>query len=136
MYCLTREYERTSMAAAAIANEERIPRKFLEAILVQLRNSGIVESKQGKHGGYALARHPEQITLGAIIRVIDGPLAPLPCASETAYRRCLECADPMRCETRMVMKEVRDAVAHILDKTTLHQACARSSDLVHFDYGI
>lgn len=136
LYCLTREYEKASVAAATIATGERIPRKFLEAILVQLRNSGVVESKQGKRGGYVLARHPGEITLGTIIRIIDGPLAPLPCASETAYRRCAECADPARCETRLVMKDVRNAIAQILDKTTLQQACSRSFSADDLDYEI
>ena len=136
LYCLSREYERAALPASSIATQHQIPRKFLEAILVQLRNSGIVESRHGKHGGYLLARRPEEITLGSVIRIIDGPLAPLPCASETAYRKCDECTDPLRCETRLVMRDVRDAVARILDQTTLDQACRRTAEASHFDYGI
>jgi Rrf2 family protein len=124
-YLLTRQYQRGSVTAAEIAAAERIPRKFLEAILVQLRNRGIVDSRQGKGGGYTLAAAPDTISIGNVIRAIDGPLAPLPCASETEYLRCPECVDENLCETRHIMRKVRDAVAAILDETTLADACAR-----------
>ena len=104
---------------ADLAERERIPRKFLEAILLELKNAGVLQSKKGKGGGYALAKAPEQITVGQVIRVIDGPLAPLPCVSEKAYVRCEECVDEATCGTRMVMKQVRDAMVAILDRTTL-----------------
>src|SRR4051794_1189788 len=84
-----------------------------------MRDRGIVASKKGKGGGYFLAKPPEEITLGSIIRIIDGPLAPLPCASETAYRKCEECIDERRCGTRLVMRQVRDALSAILDHTTI-----------------
>lgn len=104
-----------------LAERERIPRKFLEAILLQLKNNGILMSKKGKGGGYLLNRPPDMINLGQIIRVIDGPLAPLPCVSVTAYQRCDECVDETRCNIRRVMKEVRDSTAQILEGTTLAQ---------------
>jgi len=84
-----------------------------------LRNRGVVMSKKGRAGGYELSRPPEDITVGSVIRMIEGPLAPLPCARETNYRRCDECKDEHTCGTRIVMRRVRDAVAHILDSTTL-----------------
>jgi Rrf2 family protein len=112
---------------ADLAEQERIPRKFLEAILLELRNAGILHSKKGKGGGYALAKAPEQITLGQIIRIIDGPLAPVPCVSERGYVRCEECADEATCATRIVMKQVRDAITGILDQTTLAQAMEQTA---------
>jgi Rrf2 family protein len=126
LYALTREYGRGPVPIAHIAAQENIPHKFLEAILLQLKNRGIVDSQKGKKGGYRLAARPEAITIGSIIRAIDGPLAPLPCASETAFRRCSECVDVHNCETRLVMKEVRDAIAAILDRRSLAQVCERN----------
>ncbi len=119
LYCLGREYGKGPILIATIAATEQIPKKFLELILLQMRDRGIVASKKGKGGGYALAKPPEQITLGSIIRIIDGPLAPLPCASETAFRKCDECVDEKRCGTKLVMRQVRDAMSAILDHTTI-----------------
>ena len=112
---------------SAISAEENIPRKFLEAILLELKNAGVLHSKKGKGGGYALAKNPAEIVLGDVIRVIDGPLAPIPCVSELAYARCEECADEATCGTRLVMKQVRDAIAQILDNTTLASALEQSA---------
>jgi Rrf2 family protein len=123
LYCLTREYANGPVLIARMAEQEKIPRKFLEAILVQLRNSGVVNSRKGRGGGYVLAIPPGQVTIGSIIRIIDGPLAPLPCASESAFRRCEECPDTGPCGTRRVMRQVRDAIAGILDHTTLASVC-------------
>jgi Rrf2 family protein len=112
---------------ADLAERERIPRKFLEAILLELKNAGILHSKKGKGGGYVLAKEPSQIVLGEVIRTIDGPLAPIPCVSERAYARCDECVDEATCGTRLVMKQVRDAIAQILDHTTLASAMEQSA---------
>lgn len=125
LYSLSREYGKGPVLIATLAERERIPRKFLEAILLDLRNRGVVASKKGKGGGYVLALPPDTVTIGTIIRLIDGPLAPLPCASETAYRKCEECIDEKSCGTRMVMRDVRDALAAILDHTTLADVCTR-----------
>lgn len=119
LYYLTEKYEDGVVSVASISAREKIPRKFLEAILSQARHAGLVDSRQGKGGGYYLALPPAAITIGSVIRAIDGPLAPLPCVSETAYRRCAECDDEARCRTRIVMKEVRDAIAGVLDGVTL-----------------
>jgi Rrf2 family protein len=102
-----------------LAKEERIPKKFLELILLDLKNHGILQSKRGKGGGYTLGRPSELIRLGQVIRIMEGPLAPLPCVSETAYQRCEDCTDEATCGIRLMMKEVRDATARILDNTTL-----------------
>lgn len=104
---------------ATLAEQERIPKKFLELILLDLKNLGVVQSKQGKQGGYYLSRKSEAIQLGYIIRGIEGPLALLPCVSQSAYERCNDCPDERTCGLRLVMKEVRDATAKILDHTSL-----------------
>ncbi|MGA2182050.1 MAG: Rrf2 family transcriptional regulator [Bryobacteraceae bacterium] len=128
MYRLTREYDKGPVLIARVSEQERIPRKFLEAILLQLKRAGLVDSRKGRRGGYFLAIPPSRITLGAIIRTMDGPLAPLPCARETAGQPCAECSDKPICETRMVMREVRDAIAGILDHTTLAGVCSRAPE--------
>ena len=119
LYALGRHYGEGPTLVNTIATEESIPLKFLQAILLELRNRGVVASKKGRAGGYELSRPPQDITVGQVIRMIEGPLAPLPCASETNYHRCDECKDEMTCGTRIVMRRVRDAMAHILDTTTL-----------------
>lgn len=125
LYALTRRYGEGPVLISTLAKQELIPQKFLEAILLEMRNRGIVASKKGKGGGYALSVPPNRITIGSVVRMIDGPLAPLPCASETAFRKCDECADVETCETRLVMKQVRDATAAILDRTTLEEVCRK-----------
>jgi Rrf2 family protein len=104
---------------ADLAREEQIPPKFLELILLGLRNNGMLQSRKGKGGGYLLARDPADIYLGQIVRMFDGPLAPVPCASQTAYVRCADCTNEAVCGVRLAMKEVRDATAKILDGTSL-----------------
>jgi len=125
LYALANDESGGPVLIADLAEREHIPHKFLELILLELRNAGILRSKKGKGGGYALARPPREVTLGQIIRVVDGPLAPIPCVSERAYVPCEECVSEEACGTRMVMKEVRDAIAKILDGTTLADVCER-----------
>ena len=112
--------------AGELAERQQLPKKFLEAILLELTRHGLLHSKLGRGGGYVLARKPGDITVGEIIRVLEGPLALIPCVSKTAYRRCDECLDEETCGIRLAMKEVRDATAHILDNTTLAGLNARS----------
>ena len=102
-----------------ISEKLNIPRKFLEAILLDLRNEGMLQSRKGKLGGYYMERSPDTIQLGRIIRFIDGPLAGVPCVSHTAYARCDDCPDEKTCVIRLIMRDVRDATAQILDQTTL-----------------
>ena len=104
---------------ADLAASERIPKKFLEQILLELKHQGILQSKMGKGGGYSLARPPKAITLGQVVRLFDGSLAPISCVSHMAYARCRDCKDERTCGIRQVMKEVRDNTARILDGTTL-----------------
>jgi Rrf2 family protein len=119
LYALTRKFGEGPVLITTLAATETIPKKFLEQILVSLKSAGFVSSKKGKGGGYVLAQPPEKITIGSVIRAIEGPLAPLPCASETRFRKCDECVDIQTCGTRIVMRQVRDAMAAILDQTTL-----------------
>ncbi|RVU14942.1 RrF2 family transcriptional regulator [Methylobacterium oryzihabitans] len=109
------------IGVAEIAEAHRIPKKFLDAILGDLRNAGFVHSKKGPGGGYALARPAEEIRIGHVVRALDGPLAPLPCASRTAYRPCEDCADEAACSVRLAMLAVRNSIAGILDNLTLEQ---------------
>ena len=125
LYALARDYGKGPTLIARLAEEEGIPKKFLEQILLSLKAEGLVESKKGKGGGYALLQSPDQITIGAVIRTVEGPLAPLPCASETRFRKCDECVDVETCGTRIIMREVRDAIATILDSTTIAMVCER-----------
>jgi Rrf2 family protein len=125
LYALTRQYGGEPVLIATLAREERIPLKFLESILLELKTHGIVESRKGRRGGYRLRRPPGQVTIGTVVRTLEGPLAPLPCASETAFVPCEECGDVALCGTRMVMREVRDAMATILDRTTLEDVVSR-----------
>ncbi|HUA21340.1 MAG TPA: Rrf2 family transcriptional regulator [Bryobacteraceae bacterium] len=116
---LARRYGEGPVLIATVAAEERIPAKFLEGILLDLKGRALLESRKGKGGGYQLSRPPAAITVGTVIRMLEGPLAPLPCASETAFRPCQECADVENCTTRIIMRQVRNAIAEVLDKTTL-----------------
>jgi Rrf2 family protein len=104
---------------AQIADAARVPRKFLEQILVDLKKRGLVHSQRGKRGGYRLSRSAEDIALAEVIRTIDGPLALSPCASRMAYRKCDDCVDEATCTIRKVLLEVRDATADILEHRTL-----------------
>ena len=122
---LARQYDQGPILIANLARDENIPKKFLEAILLALKNNGILQSKIGKGGGYYLARHPKAITFGQAIRVMEGPLAPVPCVSETSYSHCPECENELTCGIRSVMKDVRDAMAKILDGTSLADALDR-----------
>jgi Rrf2 family protein len=116
---LTERYGEGPVLISEVAKQEGIPSKFLELILLALKNDGILHSRKGRGGGYQLAKPPTAITVGHVVRILDGPLAPLPCVSRTAYRRCEECRDERTCGIRLVMKDVWEATARILDSTTL-----------------
>ncbi|OCC04599.1 Rrf2 family transcriptional regulator [Labrys sp. WJW] len=102
-----------------IAEQNGIPKKFLDTILGELKNAGFLHSKKGKGGGYVLGRPASEIRVGHIVRVLDGPLAPIPCASRTAYQRCDDCSDENQCAVRLMMLEVRQAISTVLDNRTL-----------------
>ena len=111
--------EDRSVLIADIASHDGIPKKFLDMILLEMRNAGILNSRKGKGGGYSLAMAPEQIVIGNVVRLLDGPLAPVPCVSKTAYRRCEDCTTEDTCRIRRLMGRVRDAISDVLDTSTL-----------------
>lgn len=110
---------------ADIAEQEGIPRKFLELILAELKQHGFLQSRKGRGGGYLLARSPNEITMASVLRVLDGPIAPVPCLSRTAYQRCAECRDEATCGVRLILKEAHDASVRVLENTTLADMVAR-----------
>lgn len=115
---LAAHYQDNPVPGKELAQRNNIPQKFLEQILTILKHGRIVNSQKGPQGGYALARPPEQITLAEVIRLLDGPLAPIPCVSATAYEPC-GCPNMDTCGLRRVMKQVRDVVAEMMESTTL-----------------
>jgi Rrf2 family protein len=110
-----------------IAKKEKIPLKFLEQILLNLKNSGFLVSKMGVGGGYRLSRLPEEITLGEVLRALEGPLAPISCVSVKFYRQCPE---ENSCGIRSIMNQVRNAIANILDHTTLYDVANHNQSKV------
>ncbi len=107
---------------ASLAKNEKIPKKFLEIILLELRKQGILHSKLGAGGGYSLGKAAEKISIGQVVRILDGPLAQVSCLSKTAYHKCDECKDEKTCEIRKIMKKVHETTTRILDRTTLADA--------------
>jgi Rrf2 family protein len=114
-----------------IANEQRIPKKFLEQILLDLKRHGLVESRRGKVGGYLMLRKPEDVTYGEVLRLIDGPLALLPCLSKIAYKKCEDCQDEASCQVRHVFASVADATRQLLDNTSFATAQPKIISLNH-----
>lgn len=110
-----------------IAVRNNIPKKFLDTILLELRNTGILRSKKGPNGGYSLSKPATDIRIGQVIRALDGPLAPIRCASRTAFEACDDCRDPETCQVRLSMTEVRDAIALILDNMSLQEFVAKEN---------
>jgi Rrf2 family cysteine metabolism transcriptional repressor len=121
-------YGETVLRIQAISEQQNIPKRFLEQILNDLKSAGIVESRRGMSGGYRLSKAPEKISLAAVIRHIEGPLAPVNCVSEKFYAKC-SCPDEERCGIRSVMKEVRDAIVRILEGVTVAELCQRVKQL-------
>ena len=117
---LTRAYPER-VPAKRLAHEAAVPGKFLEAILVELRNAGVVASKRGTDGGHTLARPAEEVMVGDIVRTLDGPIAPIRCASVTAFKPCADCPDPDRCALRLLMGDVRNAMSGVIDRRSLRQ---------------
>lgn len=111
-----------ALQIADIAERQRIPRKFLEQILLDLKHRGLVMSKRGAHGGYALLKPAASISFTEVLRLIDGPVAPLPCLSQTAYRRCEDCPSEPACEVRRAFAAVADAERAVLDATSIADA--------------
>jgi Rrf2 family protein len=133
---LAKEYGQGPVLISEIARREHISPKFLELILLELKNQGILQSKKGKGGGYFLSRSPQSVSIGHVVRIMEGPLALLPCVSRTSYMRCVECRDERSCGIRIVMKQVRDATAAILDSTTLADVLKRVEAVVQGKEGL
>jgi Rrf2 family protein len=115
---IAREVGRSVLRLPEIAQKEQLPQKFLEQIVQSLRDAGFVESERGRFGGYRLAKSAEKITIGEIVRLVDGPLAPIGCVSQSAYEKC-SCPDEAHCGLRMLMLDVRNAITGILDRYTI-----------------
>jgi Rrf2 family protein len=127
---LARRYEdKTPLKISTIAEEERIPRKFLEAILVELRNGGIVKSQLGAHGGYFLSTHPNELFISHVFRLAGDPISMLPCVSLNFYKSCEECENEKTCGLSDVMREVREATIAILSKTSVQDLLDREETL-------
>ncbi|MDB5621529.1 MAG: Rrf2 family transcriptional regulator [Devosia sp.] len=122
LVALARAGRGESMMIGEISRQQGIPKKFLEQILLELKRAGYVTSRRGRLGGYALARLPEEVMYGEVLRLIDGPIAPLPCLSLTAYRRCEDCQKEEACEIRHVFERVTLATRAVLDQTSLAQS--------------
>ena len=118
---LTKAYDQPALRRSDIAEAQQIPVGFLESILLELKRAGILGSRPGVQGGYRLIKHPEDVSLGQVIRILDGPLAPIACVSRTAYQTCQDCpySEDRKCPIQDVMFEVRNAIAHVLDRYTL-----------------
>jgi Rrf2 family protein len=128
MLDLSLHYRQGPQTIDAIAARQEIPKKYLEQVMLLLKSALLVSSVRGRQGGYQLARPPERITLGEVVRATDGPLAPISCVSQTAYRPCT-CNDETTCALRLTWLEVRAAIAQVLDNTTLAEVAKRSADL-------
>lgn len=113
-----------------ISESEHIPRKFLEAILLDLKNAGILNSKKGKAGGYFLQKSPDEINIAEVMRLFDGAIALLPCVAHLYYARCEECQDEATCGIRSVFAEVRAESVNMLKKATLTEILRRSEELL------
>jgi Rrf2 family protein len=122
--------------SAEISETNNIPKKFLDAILLEIKNDGILVSKKGRGGGYRLAYPPERISVGRVIRILDGPITALPCVSQVGLRSCHDCANQQPCRVRDFMRDVRDAVVAMLDKRILADLLVESARrplVVHYD---
>lgn len=127
-------YSDSVVRIQTISAAQNIPKRFLEQILNDLKAAGILESRRGITGGYRLRRPPEEITLAEVVRLIEGPLAPVSCVSERFYEKC-SCPNEEKCGIRSIMKEVRDAIVKVLETVTVAQLCERVRQLqgVHED---
>ena len=128
MYLAMKYGDGVPVKAEEISRDQVIPKKYLESILLLFKNKALVISKSGVNGGYHLARHPSEITMAEIIRVIDGPLAPMPCVSLTSYVPC-SCADESRCALKTVWQEARDQFVEVLERITLQDVVDRVREL-------
>ncbi len=126
---LGENYDKPPMKISAIAEKGHIPKKFLEQILLLLRNSGLLSSKKGAHGGYKLSKDSREIYIAQIMRITDGPIAMVPCVSLNFYSRCTECQEEKTCGIRDVFTDVRDSTLRILAETSIFDVIQRENQL-------
>jgi Rrf2 family protein len=136
LIALAKADPREPLIISDIAEAQKIPRKFLEQILLELKHYGLVVSRRGKLGGYTLLKPASQIIFGQVLRLIDGPIAPLPCLSMTAYRRCSDCKDEESCEIRQVFAKVAAAERAVLDRTSIADAINSAPAMASLDFAI
>lgn len=129
LIALSRRGPNESLQARDIAAAEQIPLSFLEQILLDLRRAGLVGSRRGRDGGHYLLKEAAAISLGQVMRLIDGPVAPLPCLSRTAYRRCADCRDESACAVRRVFRRAYEATLAVLEETSIADACTENDKL-------
>ncbi len=131
LVALARHYETEGpLRISEIADKEKIPGKFLETILLELRKHGILGSKKGVHGGYYLIKDPKEVVLSNVIRITDGPIALIPCVSLNFYEKCEECKDELTCGLREVALKVRDASLEVLTNTSIADIVEREAKLI------
>ena len=126
---LARQHQQGPVLISKIAKDQHIPQKFLEAILLDLKNAGILNSKKGRGGGYYLIKKPEEVNMAEVMRLFDGAIALLPCVTHRYYERCEECIDEASCGIRDVFQEVRNETVNILKRSTLSEIIAREEQM-------
>lgn len=124
---LAEHYGKGPVLSSWLATQEHIPPRFLEAILLDLRNHGLLQSQKGQGGGYSLRVEPERVNLAQVLRIIDGPIAPTPCVSKNFYVRCDDCADEQTCSIRAIMIRVRDANLAVYENVSLQELAGITS---------
>ena len=134
LIALARRGEGQPVLIAEISRTEEIPQKFLEQILLDLKRAGFVMSRRGKIGGYMLIKPAGEIFFGEVLRLIDGPVAPLPCLSKIAYRKCVDCKSETKCEVRKVFAQVANATRMVLDNTSIADAIDGNIDEIAETY--
>lgn len=122
LLALAREGQGASLQAREISVTQSIPQAFLEQILLDLKRAGIVGSRRGRDGGYTIVMDPSAVSFGQVLRIVDGPVAPLPCLSRTAYRQCRDCTDEENCDLRRVFARAYAAQVHVLESTSIADA--------------
>lgn len=125
---LANAHDGEPLLIADIAKSEDIPLKFLQAILRELRQHGVLRSRKGRGGGYYLAKAPQSITLSSLLRILDGPIAPVPCLSRTAYARCEGCRSEATCGVRLILREAHEATLRVLESQTLSDLARLTRD--------
>jgi Rrf2 family protein len=135
MLDLSLRYDEGPVLIGDISERQNIPLKYLQQILVSLKLAGFLQSRKGPGGGYALARSPKEITLGEVVRAMDGPIAPISCVSVTNYAEC-GCPNPERCSLRATFKEVRDAMAEVIDHISFAEIAQKQRDADEADSSV